>query len=170
MLKVELLNNQHNRTDFDCGNSELNAYLKQTARQHNDKGLSRTFVLIEDTQPDLILGFFTLAICEIEKQVFPASIAKKYPNSIPAGKLARLAISENHQKQGYGKLLMLHAMQHFLKVSQSVGIIGVFVDAKNQQAARYYEQYGFVVLPDNPLQLFLPLETLKQIFEQAQGL
>lgn len=165
MLKVELLSNLHNRADFDCGNDELNAYLKQIARQHNDKGLSRTFVLIEDKQPDFILGFFTLTICEIDKQIFPLSVAKKYPKFIPAGKLARLAISKFYQKQGYGKLLMLHAMQHFLNVSQSVGIIGVFVDAKDQQACQYYEQYGFVALPDNSLQLFLPLETLKQSFE-----
>jgi len=165
MLKVELLNSQHNRANFDCGNDELNAYLKQIARQHNDKGLSRTFILINDNQPDLILGFFTLAICEIDKQVFPNAMAKKYPQSIPAAKLARLAISKYHQKQGYGKLLMLHAMQHFLTISQSVGIIGVFVDAKDLQASQYYQQYGFVALPDNPLQLFLPLETLKQSFK-----
>jgi GNAT superfamily N-acetyltransferase len=166
MLKVELLNTVHNRADFDCGNDKLNAYLKQIARQHNDKGLSRTFVLIDDKRPDLILGFFTLAICEIESQVFPASMAKKYPDYIPAGKLARLAISQAHQKQGYGKLLMLHAMRHFLNISQSAGIIGVFVDAKDQQASQYYEQYGFVALPDNPLSLFLPLTSLKQTFEK----
>jgi len=166
MLKVELLNSLHNRVDFDCGNAQLNAYLKQIARQHNEKGLSRTFVLINDKQPDVILGFFTLSICEINKQVFPNAIAKKYPHSIPAAKLARLAISKYHQKQGYGKLLMLHAMQHFLNVSQSVGIIGVFVDAKDKPASQYYEQYGFVTLPDNPLQLFLPLDTLKISFEQ----
>jgi len=55
-------------------------------------------------------------------------------------------------------------MQHFLNVSQSVGIIGVFVDAKNKPASQYYEQYGFVTLPDNPLQLFLPLRHTKNIF------
>jgi GNAT superfamily N-acetyltransferase len=164
MLNVELLTSQHNRNEFDCGNSELNSYLKQIARQHNDKGLSRTFVLIDDIKPDAILGFFTLAICEIDKHIFPATMQKKYPTVIPAAKLARLAISKNHQRQGYGKLLMIHAMKHLLNVSQSVGIIGVFVDAKDLQASQYYQRYGFVALPDNPLQLFLPLDTLKQAF------
>jgi len=101
MLKVELLNSLHNRVDFDCGNAQLNAYLKQIARQHNDKGLSRTFVLINDKQPDVILGFFTLSICEINKQVFPNAIAKKYPHSIPAAKLARLAIIKNKAMENY---------------------------------------------------------------------
>lgn len=101
MLKVELLNTAHNRTDFDCGNDELNTYLKQIARQHNDKGLSRTFVLIDDNQPDFILGFFTLAICEIDKHIFPLSMAKKYPKYIPAAKLARLAISKNKVMENY---------------------------------------------------------------------
>jgi len=102
----------------------------------------------------------------MDKQIFPLSMAKKYPKYIPAAKLARLAISKYHQKQGYGKLLMFHAMQHFLNISESVGIIGVFVDAKDLQAGQYYAQYGFVASPDNPLQLFLPLETLKQSFEK----
>jgi hypothetical protein len=49
-----------------------------------------------------------------------------------------------------------------LRVSKSVGITGFFVDAKNEDARHYYEQYGFVALPDNPLKPYLPLATLKQ--------
>lgn len=49
-----------------------------------------------------------------------------------------------------------------IRVSGSVGIIGFFVYAKNEDARCYYEQYGFVVLPNNPLKSFVPLATLKQ--------
>jgi hypothetical protein len=31
------------------------------SRQHLEKGISRTFVLVEDSNPTDILGFFTLA-------------------------------------------------------------------------------------------------------------
>ena len=33
------------------------------------------------------------------------------------------------------------------------------VDAKDEAAARFYRGFGFVPLPDAPLELFLPLRT-----------
>jgi hypothetical protein len=45
------------------------------------------------------------------------------------------------------------------------GGIGLFVDAKDKAAQVYYERFGFVYLPDGPLQLFLPLPTLRTALE-----
>ena len=36
------------------------------------------------------------------------------------------------------------------------------VDAKDQDAKRYYEQFGFVSLPSNELELFLPTRTIQE--------
>lgn len=46
MIQIEALSNRHNRKQFDCGNESLNRYLQQTARQHAQKGIARTFVLM----------------------------------------------------------------------------------------------------------------------------
>lgn len=162
MLKIEPLGARHDREGFDCGSAELNDYLKKTARQHIDKGLSKTFVLVDEAEPERILGFLTLAVCEVQAQSLPPKLAKKYPQHVPAAKLARLAVAKDRQRGGLGKLMMVHALRQAIRVSDSVGIIGFFVDAKNEDARRYYEQYGFVALPDSPLKLFLPLATLKQ--------
>jgi hypothetical protein len=35
------------------------------------------------------------------------------------------------------------------------------VDAKDPAAKRYYEQFGFVALPANELELFLPVKTIQ---------
>jgi len=75
-LKIETLTREHNRDAFDCGNHELNRYLRNTARQHIDKGISRTFVLVEKSNPTEILGFFTLASCEILVEKLPGKYAK----------------------------------------------------------------------------------------------
>jgi GNAT superfamily N-acetyltransferase len=162
VLKIEPLGPRHDREGFDCGSVELNDYLKTTARQHVEKGLSRTFVLVDEAEPERILGFLTLAVCEVHAQSLPPKLAKKYPQHVPAAKLARLAVAKDRQREGLGKLMMVNALQQALRVSDSVGIIGFFVDAKNEDARRYYELYGFIPLPDNPLKLFLPLTTLKQ--------
>ena len=61
ILRIEPVTRSHNRRGFDCGEQELNSYLRNTARQHSEKGISRTFVIVDDENPSEILGFFSLA-------------------------------------------------------------------------------------------------------------
>ncbi|MDJ0533552.1 MAG: GNAT family N-acetyltransferase [Xenococcaceae cyanobacterium MO_207.B15] len=164
MKIIELLDKTHNRSDFDCGNEYLNRYLQQTARQHNQKGISRTFALTDAaSNPKIIIGFFTLSLCEVRSQKLPPSLAKKYPLTVPGVKLARLAVDKNWQGKGIGKILIIEAMNRAVIIADNAGVIGLFVDAKDEKAKNYYTRYGFVSLEDNPLEMFLPLATIRQI-------
>ena len=49
-----------------------------------------------------------------------------------------------------------------MEIFNTAGGIGLFVDAKDQEAKRYYEQFGFVPLPSNELELFLPVKTIQE--------
>ncbi|HBO85182.1 MAG: GNAT family N-acetyltransferase [Nitrospirae bacterium GWC2_42_7] len=162
MLKIAPLSREHDRAAFDCGVAELNAFLKATARQHGEKGLSRTFVLTESDKSAVILGFFTLALCEITAEHLPPSYAAMYPkHSLPAVRLARLAVSLRHQGKGYGSLLVAEAVHRTILIADQAGNIGMFVDAKNARARDFYKHYGFVALPGQVKTLFLPLKTLR---------
>ena len=61
--------------------------------------------------------------------------------------------------------MIINAIERIIIVSEHFGIIGFFVDAKNEDAKAYYEQFGFISLPDNPLELFLPIATLQQAYK-----
>ena len=160
MPEIVPLARHHDRTRFDCGVPELNSFLKATARQHSDKGISRTFVLSDQEKP--ILGYFTLTLCEVRMEHLPATYAKKYPqHGLPAVRLARLAVSRKYQRKGYGGLLLAEAIHRTILIAEQAGLIGLFVDAKDERAHKFYERYGFVSLPGHVLQLFLPLETLR---------
>ncbi|RJQ78894.1 MAG: GNAT family N-acetyltransferase [Desulfobacteraceae bacterium] len=167
MLRIELLTKRHDRKGFDCGEPALNNYLKKTARQHIEKGISRTFILVDTEEPTSILGFFTLASCEVVTSGLPGKSGRIYPAKAQAAKLARLAVSTHQQRRGLGSIMMVEAMQRTLAVAENIGIIGFFVNAKNQDARKYYEQFGFIALPNNPLELFLPLNSLKAAIEAA---
>jgi len=39
------------------------------------------------------------------------------------------------------------------------------VDAKDNEAKAYYGQFGFIPLLDSPLELFLPLVTLRDAYD-----
>ena len=165
MRIVELLDKHHNRNSFDCGNEALNNFLKRTARQHIQKGISRTFVLVDTDQPEIILSFFSLTLCEVRVEKLPPKFAKKYPSKVPGVKLARLAVSKLYQRQGIGEIMMIEAMKRALIVAENAGGIGLFVDAKDETAKTYYLRYGFVSLEDVFLEMFLPLSTIVQMFE-----
>jgi hypothetical protein len=53
-------------------------------------------------------------------------------------------------------------MEKFMEIFRVAGGIGLFVDAKDQEAKRYYEQFGFVSLASNERQLFLPVKTIEE--------
>lgn len=162
MPEIVSLSRNHDRAGFDCGVPELNSFLKATARQHSDKGISRTFVLSEQERPTVIFGYFTLTLCEVRTEHLPAAYAKKYPqHGLPAVRLARLAVSGKYQRKGYGGLLLAEAVHRTVLIAEQAGVIGLFVDAKEERAHKFYERYGFVSLPGHVLQLFLPLETLR---------
>lgn len=164
MHKIELLAKSHDRDGFDCGSEPLNLFLKQTARQHTERGISRTFVLVDDAAaaPKPILGFFALNICQIKSETLPPAEAKRLPRDVSAVRLGRLAVATAHQRQGIGKTLLVAAMGKFLEIFNTAGGIGLFVDAKDHAAKRYYEQFGFVSLPSDELELFLPVKTIQE--------
>ncbi|HEY1660922.1 MAG TPA: GNAT family N-acetyltransferase [Verrucomicrobiae bacterium] len=170
MLKIELLAKSHDRDGFDCGSDPLNLFLKQTARQHAERGISRTFVLVDESAaaPKPIVGFFSLNICQIKSETLAPYEAKKLPRDVPGIRLGRLAVAKAYQRQGIGKILLIAAMNKFIEIFNTAGGIGLFVDAKDQEAKRYYEQFGFVSLPSNELELFLPVKTIQEALLSAR--
>jgi GNAT superfamily N-acetyltransferase len=164
VYNVELLSREHDREHFDCGSAPLNAYLRQTARQHIDRGISRTFVLVESEArpPKPVVGYFTVNLCQLKAECLPEEFAKRLPREVAGIKLGRLAVSQDHHRQGLGRILLAAAMQKVLEVFHSAGGIGLFVDAKDENAKKYYERFGFVALPDSPLLLFLSLQAIHE--------
>ena len=164
MPKLELLDQIHDRKSFDCGSEPLNQFISQVAKQHLKRGISRTFVLVpsEPEIPKPILGFFSLCACEADSSELPEAIAKRLPRKLPAVRLGRLAVSKEAQGQGLGSKLLALAMRHTAQSADFIGIAGMFVDAKDEEAAEFYQKFGFVPLPSQPLTLFLPIETVRQ--------
>ena len=106
------------------------------------------------------------SLVEIITDTLPPRYAKKYPTQTHGVKLARQAVAQSRQREGLGKLMMVHAMRNALRAADSAGVIGLFVDAKDEVASRYYCRFGFLPLPDDPNKLFLPQATLRQALSE----
>lgn len=156
-LKITLLNSQHDRNKFDCGEIALNNYLKKFSRQNDEKNMSRTFVatMIDDAQT--IMGFYTLSTGSILFDSLPEKMNKlpKYP--IPIIRIGRLAVDQNAQGQAIGSYLLMDALYRCACHSEEIGIFGVVVDAKNEKSKNFYTKYGFETLTNSPLTLIIPI-------------
>ncbi|MBP6250858.1 MAG: GNAT family N-acetyltransferase [Leptothrix sp. (in: Bacteria)] len=171
MIRLEPLTGHHDRNGFDCGVEALDVWLKQTALQHQGKGISRSFVAVPADESAVqswaesgypvqalsILGFYALTSAFVLTEDLPARQAKRYPRQIPVTRLGRLATRSDMQGQGLGRLLLADAVNRAHTAAQAVGSAGLFVDAKNEAAARFYQRYGFIPSTDQPLKLFLSL-------------
>ncbi len=154
-MQVLPLTGNHDREGFDCGRQELNDWLRRVAHQHQDKGLSKTFVATAEEMPDRICGYFALTLAELENRHLPQAWRKKLPRRIPGVRLGRLAVERKFQDKGLGKLLLVDALGRARRIYKEAGGIGLFVDAIDEKAAVYYQRFGFSASPDNPLLLFL---------------
>ncbi len=159
-MQVLPLTGSHEREGFDCGRQELNDWLRQVARQHQDKGLSKTFVAIAEEMPDRICGYYALTLAELEYRHLPQAWRKKLPRRIPGVRLGRLAVDRQFQNKGLGKLLLVDALGRARRIYSEAGGIGLFVDAIDEQTALYYQHFGFAASPDNPLLLFLSAKVM----------
>ena len=159
-MQIIPLTGDHDRQRFDCGREELNDWLRKVARQHQDKGLSKTFVAIDEAKPTQICAYYALTLAELENRNLPDAWRKKLPRRIPGVRLGRLAVDQAFQNKRLGELLLIDALMRAKRIYTEAGGIGLFVDAIDEQVAGYYRRFGFEISPDNPLLLFLPVTSI----------
>jgi GNAT superfamily N-acetyltransferase len=148
----------HDRQGFDCGVAALNDYLARLADQHRRKGVSAVYVLVEDDAPSEILGYYTLSAAEVAVDRLTDVEGKRLPrHPVPCIRMGRLACRTDRRGSGLGKLLVGLAVDRCLQVRQQLGAYALIVDAKDDEARRFYEHFGFRSLRDTPLTLYLPL-------------
>lgn len=149
---------QHDRAGFACGVAALDDYLRRLAGQHQRDGIATTHVLIDDVEPARILGYCSLSAAQLHLQELREVDRKRLPAyPVPAIRMGRLAVSSDSQGNGYGQLLLGHAVNLALSVRQTMGVRVLIVDAKDARAAAFYEGFGFRRTASAALSLYLPV-------------
>lgn len=136
-MQILPLAGSHDREGFDCGRQELNVWLRQVARQHQDKGLSKTFVATLEKSPQRICGYYALTLAELDNRHLPPPWRKKLLRHIPGVRLGRLAVDKQCQGRGLGALLLIDALARAQRIYTEAGGIGLFVGALDEQAVVY---------------------------------
>jgi len=159
---IEPLGRGHDRASFDCGEPALNEFIRTLARRQQEKHVGRTFVAAPAPGAKKVLGFYTISAGSIQFEHLPADVQERLPRyPVPVARLGRLAVDRSMSGQGLGAALLRDALLRVARLaSTELGILGVVVDAKNDEACRFYEKYGFVRLPDHARTLFILTRTI----------
>jgi GNAT superfamily N-acetyltransferase len=165
-LVVTPLGNQHDRKTFDCGEASLNQYLNRYAKQDIRRRFYRIFVASPPGEPRRVIGYYSLSAGSLAAADLPAEFRRRLPRyPVPVVLLGRLAVAKSHQGKGLGGILIADALQRIALASQVMAVYAVVVDALNEQAAEFYQQFGFIGLPGQSLKLFLPMETITRMVD-----
>ena len=128
-------------SNFSCGHADLDEFLIDDSMEYQQERLSVTRLAYIYSE---IAGFFTLVTdCIDAKQVASEDGRRGYPyRKYPAIKIARLATSKAHQRNGIGSLMLREVLALTIMISEYVGCRIITVDAKPGSVG-FYERFGF---------------------------
>jgi GNAT superfamily N-acetyltransferase len=159
---------------FRCGKHALDDYFARHALANDRAGIGRAYVLpasTEDTAQGLpaALGFYTLSMATVVSADIASVVSKtlpKYP--MPVALIGRLAVDQRARGRRLGEQLLMDALLRVVGAAEVIGCLGVIVDAKDEEAERFYVKYDFVTVVGStwPHRMFLPIEVARAAFAE----
>ena len=163
-FRVEPLSGGHDRAKFSSGSDALDRYFREQASQDVKRRVAACFVAVS-VETAHVAGFYTLTAAGIALSDLSPEIVRKLPRYpvVPAALLGRLAIARDYQGKGLGGVLLANAILRAARAE--MGVFAMLVDAKDDAAQRFYEHYGFTLLPGADRRLCLPISIALRQFE-----
>jgi GNAT superfamily N-acetyltransferase len=165
LFAIEKLARHHAVDEFDCGQPALNRFLTRYALTSQQANASQTYLGLADAA---VVGFYTLVVSEVADDDAPDRLTRglaRHP--VPLLLLARLAVGTAWQGQGVGAGLLKDAMRRTVQAAGIVGIRALAAHAKDDAARAFYEHFGFIASPTDPLHLFILTKDLRNVVGNA---
>ena len=152
---------RHLVTGFSCGNELLDRWLLRYAGQNQRRDAARTFVAAKDDR--WVYGYYTLLAGQLDHREATRDISQGLTQyfPIPVAILARLAVDAGRQGGGIGAALLNDALVRVALASEQVAVRAVVVHALDDNAAAFYERFGFRALSAAPRTLMISLAALR---------
>jgi GNAT superfamily N-acetyltransferase len=168
-FRFETLVDGHDRAAFRCGEDALDRYFQAQVTQDIRRRITNCFVMVE-VATSCVAAYYTLSAASIPFLDLPTEETKRLPRypTLPAVRIGRLAVDQRFQRRGLGELMLMNAVH---RTSQdAAAAFALLVDTKNDQAAAFYQRYGFRPIVDSPRTMFLPLATAQKTLLQKTKL
>lgn len=148
----EKLSPDHDLSQFQCGEPTLDDWLRRRALQNQETGASRTYVLCVGNR---VVGYYALAVGAVAHAEAPGRVRRNMPDPVPVMVIGRLAVDQTIQGQSIGPALLRDAVLRTIQAAEIAGIRAILVHAISERAKRFYEQWGFIPSPIDPMTLMI---------------
>jgi GNAT superfamily N-acetyltransferase len=157
---------------FRCGKHPLDDYFRRHALPNDQGNIGLAYVVdasLDDVAAGLptVIGFYTLSMAAAVSADVASVIAKKLPRyPMPVALIGRLAVDDRARGRRLGEALLLDALLRVITAADIIGCLGTIVDAKDEDAERFYSRYDFVTVDASswPRRMFLPIDTARAAF------
>jgi GNAT superfamily N-acetyltransferase len=161
----EKLPPDHDLSQFQCGESALDDWLRRRALQNEDSGASRTYVACEGNR---VIGYYALAAGAVAHIDAPGRVRRNMPEPVPVMVIGWLAVDQTLQGQALGPALLRDAILRTLQAADIAGIRAILVHAISERAKAFYEKWGFISSPMDPMTLMITVaEARKALVEKS---
>ena len=81
-----------------------------------------------------------------------------------------MGVDEGYQGQGIAKIIVIDAMRRTLLINENMGVVGLFVDAKDDDLVKFYQNRGFIFLQreEHTSKLWMPIGSIVQFFKDRK--
>lgn len=150
------------RAAFQSGTEALDSYFRDRASRDVREKLSAVFIVVAESEPTTILGFYTLSAQQLDAGNLPEELRKKTGRYQHVGVtlLGRLAVDKSQRGRGLGEFLLIDALIRSYEGTKNVMSYAVVVDAKDEKVIKFYKKYGFIQIGEN--RLMLPMKTIEK--------
>jgi GNAT superfamily N-acetyltransferase len=148
-VRVERLEEHHDRASFASGSATLDAWFHDHALAAQRQDTARTFILVDDD--DRIVGYYSLTMGSVVPASAPRRLVRGLPRyPVPVVLLARLAIVEDAQGQGLGMGLLFEALHRGALAAEHAAARLIAVDPIDDRARAFYARWGFQPVDGDP--------------------
>jgi GNAT superfamily N-acetyltransferase len=149
---------------FDCGNDELNTWLRTSALRARRSNTASTFVWCEEGRCH-VAAYYSFTAMTVAKEELPDRLGRGGLSRVPAVLLARLALDRRYHGQGIGTALLVDAFHTALAGNAVFAVRFFVVDAIDESAFRFYQKHGFQGIPGT-MRLFRKMSDIAETVRQ----
>ena len=158
----EKLCSEHDLSEFNCGEPTLDDWLRKRAFQNEESGASRAYVACIEKR---VVGYYALAVGAVAHAEAPGRIRRNMPDPVPVMVIGRLAVDRTAQGQALGPALLRDAVLRTVQAAEIAGIRAILVHAISERAKRFYEKWGFITSPVEPMTLMITVTEARKAMQ-----
>ena len=170
-IKMEIINEKHNISEFNSYEKELVQFLREDAINNQEQKLSLTFLWFLN---DKIVSYISLLNDKVNLEGDLKDFFKDkgiHYKSLPALKIGRICVDDDFLRRGLGKLMIFATIQIANEINRNkAGCRFITLDAKRNidkkfDSIRFYRKMGFKCLKERTkgtMPMYLDLKLIEE--------